>query len=124
MYFYTPPLSAGSIGNGTWTFSIWASTASIGKVSRLTVEISLVSSDGSTVKATIGSIADFIINYGYSERIITISGNLVTIASGDRIRLYLRAQGGSQNDSKGLIFYYDGYGTYETLSHETRLRTP
>lgn len=124
VYFYTPTLSAGSIESGTWTLYIWASTASSGKVSRLTVEIHLVSSDGSTIKATIGSITDVVIDSDYSERTINISGNAVTVASGDRIRLMVHAQTGPQNDPKGMSFYYDGYGAYETPGHETRLSPP
>jgi hypothetical protein len=123
VYFYTPPLSAWSIENGTWTLYIWASTVSSGKVSRLTVRIHLVSSDGTVEKATIGTVTDVIIDYGYSERTITISGSAVDVTSGDRIRLTLYAQPDAQNDSKGMSFYYDGYGTYETLGHETRLQS-
>jgi hypothetical protein len=124
VYFYTPTLSAGSIENGTWTLYIWASTVSSGKVSRLTVRIHLVSSDGSTEKATIGTSTDVVVDYGYSERTITISGSAVNVTSGDRIRLTLYAQTGAANDPKGMSFYYDGYGTYETLGHETRLQSP
>lgn len=123
-YFYTPQLSSGSVESGTWILYIWASTVSSGKVSSLTVRIHLVSSDGSTEKATIGSITDFVIDYGYSERTITISGSAVTISSGDRIRLTLYAETGATNDAKGMRFYYDGYGTYQTLNHETRLQLP
>jgi len=124
VYFYTPSLSAGSIENGTWTLYIWASTVSSGKVSRLTVRIHLVSSDGSIEKATIGTVTDVIIDYGYSERTIIISGSAATVASGDRIRLTLYAQTGAANDAKGISFYYDGYGTYQTLYHETRMQLP
>jgi len=124
VYFYTPILSAGSIENGTWTLYIWASTVSSGKVSRLTVRIHLVSSDGSTEKATIGTLTDVVVDYGYSERTITISGSAVNLTSGDRIRLTLYAQTGAENDPKGMSFYYDGYGTYETLGHETCLQSP
>jgi len=124
IYFYTPLLSAGSIETGTWILRIWASTATRGRTSRLTVQINLVSSDGSTVKATIGSTTNIVINYGYSERNITISGNAVTIAAGDRIRLRLLAQPGLTLDPRGITFYYDGYGSYETIGHETRLCLP
>ncbi len=124
VYFYTPTLSAGSIENGTWTLYIWASTESSGKESRLTVQMHLVSSDGSSEKATIGNMTDVIIDYGYSERTITISGSAATATSGDRIRLTLSAQTGAANDPKGMNFYYDGYGAYETLGHETRLQSP
>jgi hypothetical protein len=124
IYFYTPPLSNESIQSGTWTLYIWASTARIGRVSRLTVRIHIVSSDGSIVKATIGTVTDIIIDYGYSERNITIFGSAATVASGDRIRLTLRAQPGAANDARGMNFYYDGYGTYQTLNHETRLLSP
>ncbi|MFQ6081515.1 MAG: hypothetical protein ACE5OW_07605 [Candidatus Bathyarchaeia archaeon] len=124
VYFYTPTLSAGSIENGTWKLYIWASTVTSGKLSRLTVRIHLVSSDGSTEKATIGTVTDVIIDYGYSERTITISGSEVSVTAGDRIRLTLYTQTGPKNDKKGLSFYYDGYGTYETPGHETRLQPP
>lgn len=124
VYFYTPTLSAGSMENGTWTLYIWASTANSGNISKLTVEICLVSSNGSTVKATIGTKTNATIGYGYSERTIIVSGNIATIASGDRIRLKLLAQTGSGLDADGIIFYYDGYGSYETTGHETRLRPP
>ena len=123
-YFYTPTLSAGSIENGTWTLYIWASTASSGNQSRLTVRIHHVSTDGGVEKATIGTATDIIIDFGYSERNVTISGSAVNVTSGDRIRLTLHAQTGSQNDPKGISFYYDGYGSYETLGHETRLQSP
>jgi hypothetical protein len=123
-YFYTPQLSSGSVGSGTWVLYIWASTVTSGKVSRLTVRLHLVSSDGSVEKATIGSITDVIIDYGYSERTITISGIATSIASTDRIRLTLYAQTGATNDAKGMSFYYDGYGTYQTLYHETRMQLP
>lgn len=123
-YFYTPTLSAGSMESGTWTLYIWASTANSGNTSKLTVEICLVSSNGSTVKATIGTTTDVTIDYGYSERAVTVSGNAATIASGDRIRLKLLAQTGAGLDVDGIIFYYDGYGSYETTGHETRLRPP
>jgi len=123
-YFYTPTLSAGSMESGTWTLYIWASTANSGNTSKLTVEICLVSSNGSTVKATIGTTTDATIDYGYSERAVTVSGNAATIASGDRIRLKLLAQTGAGLDVDGIIFYYDGYGSYETTGHETRLRPP
>jgi hypothetical protein len=121
---YTPILSVGPIENGTWALYIWASTVSSGKVSRLTVRIHLVSSDGSTEKAAIGTVTDVIIDYGYSERTITISGSAVNVTSGDRIRLTLYAKTGAANDPKGISFYYDGYGTYETPGHETRLQSP
>ena len=124
VYFYTPTLSAGSIENGTWTLYIWATTVSSGEVSRLTVRIHIVSSDGSTEKATIGTITDVIIDYGYSERNITISGSAVSVASDDRVRLTLYAQTGATNDPQGISFHYDGYGTYETPAHETRLQSP
>jgi len=124
VYFYTPPLSAGSIETETWILHIWASTVRRGRTSRLTVEISLVSSDGSTVKANIGSTTSILIDHGYSERNITISGNAVTIAAGDRIRLRLLAQFDPKRDSQGITFYYDGYGSYENLGHETRLYPP
>jgi hypothetical protein len=124
VYFYTPTLSTGSIENGTWTLHIWASTASGGNISRLTIQLHLVSSDGSTEKANIGTATDIIIDYGYSERTFLISGNATNVTSGDRIRLTLHAQTGSQNDPKGISFYYDGYGSHETLGHETRLQSP
>lgn len=124
VYFYTPTLSAGSMESGTWTLYIWASTANSGNTSKLTVEICLVSSNGSTVKATIGTTTNATIDYGYSERTIIVSGNAATIASGDRIRLKLLAQTDSGLDADGIIFYYDGYGSYETTGHETRLRPP
>jgi hypothetical protein len=124
VYFYTPQLSSGSVGSGTWVLYIWASTVSSGKVSMLTISLHLVSSDGSVEKATIGSIIDVVINYGYSERTITISGSAATMSPGDRIRLTLYAQTGATNDAKGMNFYYDGYGTYQTLYHETRLQLP
>ncbi len=124
VYFYTPSLSNGSIQSGTWTIYIWASTARIGRVSRLTVRIHLVSSDGSIVKATIGTVSGVVINYGYSERAITISGGTAAVASGDRIRLTLSAQPGRANDPEGMNFYYDGYGTCQILNHETRLQLP
>jgi len=121
--FYTPPLSAGSIESGTWTLYLWASTVSSVKISKLTVSIHVVSSDGTIEKALIGSVTDITIDYGYSERIIQISGNKAIIESTDRIRLTLYAQTGA-TDPKGMSFYYDGYGTYETLYHETRLQLP
>ncbi|UCE29687.1 MAG: hypothetical protein JSV85_02935 [Candidatus Bathyarchaeota archaeon] len=124
VHFYTPILSAGSVENGTWILYIWASTISSGKVSRLTVGIHLVSSDGSTEKATIGTLTDVVVDYGYSERPVIISGSAVNTTSGDRIRITLYAQTGAANDPKGVSFYYDGYGTCETLGHETRLQSP
>lgn len=124
VYFYTPTLSSGSLESGTWRLHLWASTRSHGKSSRLTVEICLVSSDGSTTKATVGRAADVLIGYGYSEIVVNISGIGVSISSGDRIRLMLEAQTGRENDPKGIVFYYDGYGTYETPGHETRLYPP
>ena len=45
------------------------------------------------------------------------------MTSGDRIRLTLYAKTGAANDPKGISFYYDGYGTYETPGHETRLQS-
>lgn len=123
-YFYSPQLSSMSVANGMWVLYVWASTVSSGSVSRLDVGIHVVSSDGSTVKATIGTITGVVINYGYSERTITISGSAATIGSGDRIRLTLYAEAGAGNDNRGMRFYYDGYGTYETLYHETRLQLP
>jgi len=124
VYFYTPQLPSGSLESGTWALYIWASTTSSGKVSRLTVRIHVVSSDGSTEKAVIGSITDVIIDSDYSERTITISGSAVNISSTDRIRLTLHAQTGAGSDAKGMNFYYDGYGTYQTLYHETCLQLP
>jgi hypothetical protein len=124
VYFYTPLLSAGTIENGTWTLYIWASTASSGWTSSLTVQLHLVTSDGAVEKATIGAVTDVVIDYGYSERTIQISGCTITISSGDRIRLTLHAQTGATNDPKGMNFYYDGYGSYQTLYHETRLQLP
>ena len=124
VYFYTAPLLATSIEGGTWTFYIWASTESSGKVSYLTIQINLVTSDGSTDKATIGVVSDFVIDYGYSERAITIVGAATNASSGDRLRLTLYAQTGGVNDSKGMSFYYDGCGVYQTLDHETRLQSP
>jgi hypothetical protein len=124
VYFYTPTLSAGSMESGTWTLYIWASTANSGNTSKLTVEICRVSLNGSTVKATIGTTTNATIDYGYSERTFIVSGNAATIASGDRIRLKLLAQTGSGLDADGIIFYYDGYGSYQTTGHETRLRPP
>lgn len=124
LYFYTPPLSAESIENGTWTFYIWASTASSGNISKLTVEICQVSSNGSTIKATIGTITDVTVDYGYSERTVAISGDAVSIASDDRIRLELLVQSDLGVDPQGMNFYYDGYGSYETSGHETRLYPP
>jgi hypothetical protein len=124
VYFYTSSLSAEVIENGTWKLYIWASTASSGKISYLTVQIHVVSSDGSVEKATIGAVADVIIDYGYSERNVTISGSVVSVTFGDRIRLTLYVQTGAENDPKGIILYYDGYGTYETPGHETQLHFP
>jgi len=122
-YFYTPQLSSGSVVNGTWVLYIWASTMSSGKVSMLDVVLHVVSSDGSTQKATIGTRTGVTINYGYYERTITISGSAATIGSSDRIRLTLYAETGGGND-KGMQFYYDGYGAHQTLYHETRLQLP
>jgi len=124
VYFYSPMLSQGSIPSGTWFLYLWASTASAGKVSRLTVQIHVVSSDGSVEKAVIGSVTNVVVDYGYSERVIEIAGSYANISSTDRIRLTLHAQAGAENDPKGLSFYYDGYGTYQTLYHETRLEPP
>jgi len=124
VYFYTSTLPAGSVASGTWTLYLWSSTESSGKTSQLTVQISVVSSDGSIVKAIIGTVTNVVIPYGFSERVISISGNAATIASGDRIRLTLTAQSGAGNDSQGMRFYYDGYGTYETQGHETKLLQP
>jgi hypothetical protein len=124
VYFYSPMLSQGSIPSGTWFLYLWASTASAGKVSRLTVQIHVVSSDGSVEKAVIGSVTDVVVDYGYSERVVTITGSYANISSTDRIRLTLYAQAGSENDNKGLKFYYDSYGAYQTLYHETRLEPP
>jgi hypothetical protein len=101
VYFYSPMLSQGSIPSGTWFLYLWASTASAGKVSSLTVQIHIVSSDGSVEKAVIGSVSDVVIGYGYSERVITITGSYANISSTDRIRLTLYAQAGSENDNKG-----------------------
>ncbi|MEM3726681.1 MAG: hypothetical protein QXK98_07480 [Candidatus Bathyarchaeia archaeon] len=124
VYFYSPMLSEGSVQSGTWFLYLWASTVSDGEVSRLTVRIHIVSADGTVEKAAIGSVTDVVIGYGYSERIIAIAGSYANISSSDRIRLTLYAQTGSGNDPKGLSFYYDGYGTYQTLYHETRLEPP
>jgi hypothetical protein len=124
VYFYTPSLQAGSVASGTWTLYLWSSTESSGKTSQLTVQISVVSSDGSVVKATIGTVANIVVGYGFSERAISVSGIAATITSGDRICLTLNAQAGAGNDSQGMRFYYDGYGTYETQGHETRLLQP
>ncbi len=124
VYFYTPELSSDSLESGTWVLYLWASTASSGKVSRLTVRIHLVSSDGSVEKTLIGSITDYVVDYGYSERIITVFGSEANITSTDRIRLTLYVQAGPENDPKGMNFYYDGYGSYQTLNHETRLEPP
>lgn len=124
VYFYSPMLPQSTIVNGTWLLYLWASTASAGKVSRLTVQIHVVSADGTIEKAVIGSLTDVVIDYGYSERMIPITGSYANISSTDRIRLTLHAQTGSENDSKGLKFYYDGYGAHQTLYHETRLEPP
>jgi hypothetical protein len=126
VYYYTPMLPSASIENRTWTLNLWASTASStgGKLSHLTVQIHVVSSNGTTERATLGTITDVVIDYGYSERIITMSGNSANVTSGDRIRLTLTAQSGAQDDPAGMSFYYDGYGAYQTTNHETRLETP
>jgi len=124
VYFYTPTISTGSIENGTWTLYIWASTVGSGKESRLTAQIHLTSSDGSIEKATMGTVTDVIIDYGYFKRTIMISGSAVNVTSGDRIRLTLYAQTGATHDPQGISFYYDGYGIYETRGHETRLQSP
>jgi hypothetical protein len=123
VYFYTPTLTSGSVESGNWTLYIWASTATLLQTSKLTVSIDLVYSNGTT-KTSIGSITDIAIDYGYSERIIVVSGVAANITSGDRIRLTLYAQSGLLNDPSGINFYYDGYGSYETLRHETRLYPP
>ena len=122
IYFYTEPLPIMTIENSTWTLYLWASTVSSGKTSALTIQIDVVSSNGSIVKASVGNISGVVIDYGVSERVITILGSRVDIASTDRIRLTIHVETGSTNDPKGIIFYYDGYGTYETLYHETRLQ--
>lgn len=121
VYFYTPMLVPESVANGTWVLHLWSSTMSSGKSSQLTVQLSVVSSNGSIVKAAIGAVAGIVVGYGFSERIISIPGNPAAITSGDRIRLTLTAQSAGGNDSQGMHFYYDGYGTYETQGHETRL---
>ena len=123
-YFYSPPLSQLAIQNGTWHLYIWASTASSGKTSKLTIQIHIVSSDGNTEKSLVGSISDIVIDYGHSERDIQIMGNFANISQNDRIRLTIHVQTGSENGPKGIKFYYDGYGTYQTLNHETRLQPP
>lgn len=123
-YFYSPPLPQASISSGPWHLYIWASTASSGKTSKLTIQIHIVSQDGGTEKALIGSISDILIDYGYVERDIIIVGNSAEISPNDRIRLTIYAQTGSENDPKGINFYYDGYGTYQTPNHETRLQSP
>jgi hypothetical protein len=123
VYFYTPELFPTQIKNGTWTLHLWASTRSNGRTSRLTVTIHIVSPDGSVEKALIGSVTNIPIDYGYSERIIAIAGETANITLSDRIRLALNVQSGS-NDQKGISLYYDGYGTHQTLGHETRLEPP
>jgi hypothetical protein len=123
-YFYSPPLPQLAIQNGTWHLYIWASTASSGKTSKLTIQIHIVSSDGNTEKSLIGSISDIVIDYGYFERDIQLMGNSANISQNDRIRLTIHVQTGSENDPKGINFYYDGYGTYQTPNHETRMQPP
>ncbi|MGQ9460400.1 MAG: hypothetical protein ACUVRA_04145 [Candidatus Bathyarchaeaceae archaeon] len=124
VYFYTPELSPDYLESGTWVLYLWASTASSRKVSRLTVRLHIVSSDGSIEKTLIGGITDYVVDYGYSERTITVFGNAANISATDRIRLDLYVQAGSENDPKGMSFYYDGYGSYQTLGHESRLEPP
>jgi len=60
------------------------------------------------VKATVGNISGAVIDYGVSERIITILGSKVDIASTDRIRLTIHVETGSTNDPKGIIFCFVG----------------
>lgn len=124
VYFYSSSLSAGSVANGIWTLYLWSSTQSSGKTSQLTVQISVVSSDGSMVKATLGTVANIVVGYGFLERVVSITGNSSAITSGDRIRLTLNVQLGAGNDPQGMCFYYDGYGTNETQGRETRLLQP
>lgn len=121
VYFYSQPLPAQTLTSEIWTLYLWSSTETSGKSSTLSIQISLVSSDGSTAKATIGTVANIVVGYGFSERVLTTSGSTVSVATGDRIRLALTTQAGGSNDSQGMRFYYDGYGTYETRGHETRL---
>ena len=99
IYFYTPQLSPKTLKNGTWLLHLWASTLTSGNISKLTVTIYIVSSDGSTEKAVIGNVANVTIDYGYSERIIAIPGNASTITSGDRIRITLYVQNDADADS-------------------------
>ena len=50
------------------------------------------------------SVLRLVFENGCSERIITILGSKVNIASTDRIRLTIHVETGSINDPKGVIF--------------------
>jgi len=81
---------------------------SSGKTSVLTIQIDVASSSGSIVKATAGNISRVVIDYRVSERVITILGSKVDIASTDRIRFIIHVEMDSTNDPKGIIFCFVG----------------
>jgi len=122
IYFYTnPPLSAGNIAAGTWNLYIWARTRD--SLSMLDASIDLVAQDGSDIRPIAGIVGTSISTTTPTLRTVSLSGSERNVNTNDRIRLTLTSRSGSSYD-QSMSFYYDGYGTYETVGSETRLEFP
>lgn len=113
-YWYTdPPLTAGTISEGTWTLRVYVSWAGTG-VNKGTYEVNLVSSDGSTIRATLvyptsGPTA----KQGSFWYQISMDAASATVTENDRIRLSLKF-------SKPTTLFYDGNAENEA-TEQSRL---
>ncbi len=118
-YWYSDLLTPGCAAAGTWTFYLWADTATT--LSTLDVHIDLTNTGGTNVRAIGNFIGRTITALTPTLYTITVSGSGVGIQTGDRLRLTLLPEGGGSNDSHMNVIY-DGYGN-ETPGSETRLNT-
>src|SRR5919108_4527 len=118
-YWYSDLLIPGCAAAGTWTFYLWADTATA--QSTLDVHVDLTNSGGTNVRAIGNFIGKTITALTPTSYTITVPGSGLGVQNGDRIRLTLTPEGGGSNDSHMTVIY-DGYGS-ETLGAETRLST-
>lgn len=118
-YWYSDLLTPGCAASGTWTFYVWADTATT--LSTLDVRLDLTSSSGGNIRSIGAFIGKTINALTPTLYTISITGSGIGLQTNDRFRLTLLPEGGGANDSHMNIIY-DGYGS-ETVGSETRLST-
>src|SRR5207247_8498752 len=95
-YWYSDLLTPGCAASGTWTFYVWADTATT--LSTLDVRLDLTSSSGGNIRSIGAFIGKTINALTPTLYTISIAGSGIALQTNDRFRLTLLPEGGASND--------------------------